>query len=90
MKRKGKITLVLSAIVAAGAVFAAWSILGRGTDSWKLVHFIRHIPNVTSDEFETMKAMNPKSRHQLDEEEAIRRFLAGDDSQPTEPSHKHE
>ena len=55
------------------------------TDSWKLVHFIRHLPRITSDELEEMKAMNPKSRHQMDDEEAVRRFLAGEDIQPTEP-----
>jgi mono/diheme cytochrome c family protein len=59
-------------------------------DSWKLVHFIRHLPGITSDELEEMKAMNPKSRHQMDEEEAARRFLAGEDIQPTEPGHKHD
>jgi mono/diheme cytochrome c family protein len=62
----------------------------QDTDSWKLVHFIRHLPNATPDELETMKGMNPKSRHQLDEEEAIRKFLAGDDSHTAEPSHKHD
>lgn len=62
----------------------------QDTDSWKLVHFIRHLPKIAPDELEEMKGMNPKSRHQLDEEEAARRFLAGDDSQPTEPSHKHD
>jgi mono/diheme cytochrome c family protein len=58
-------------------------------DSWKLVHFIRHLPNITPEELETMKTMNPKSPHQLEEEEAIRRFLEGDDSQPL-PSHGHD
>jgi mono/diheme cytochrome c family protein len=52
----------------------------QDTDSWKLVHFIRHLPNITVEELGSMKEMNPKSRHQLDEEEAIRRFLEGDDS----------
>ena len=58
-------------------------------DSWKLVHFIRHLPNITPEELATMKTMNPKSPHQLEEEEAIRRFLEGDDSQPL-PSHGHD
>ena len=56
------------------------------TDSWKLVHFIRHLPSITPDEIEKMKGMNPKSRQELEEEDAIRRFLAGEDVQP--PSHK--
>jgi mono/diheme cytochrome c family protein len=58
-------------------------------DSWKLVHFIRHLPNITTEEVEKMKAMNPKSPHELQEEEAIRRFLEGDDSVPA-PTHKHD
>jgi mono/diheme cytochrome c family protein len=57
-------------------------------DSWKLVHFIRHLPALTPDELQKMKAMNPKSAHQREEEEAIRRFLAGDDT-PLPEGHEH-
>jgi mono/diheme cytochrome c family protein len=56
-------------------------------DSWKLVHFIRYLPHITPEELEHMKAMNPKSPHELREEEAIRRFLEGDDS--LAPEHEH-
>ena len=59
-------------------------------DSWKLVHFIRHLPGITSKELEQMKGMNPKSRHEMEEEDAIRRFLAGEDVQPAQSNHKHE
>ena len=59
-------------------------------DSWRLVHFIRHLPNITPEELESMKSMNPKSKHELEEEEAIRRFLAGDDTESPSPSHKHD
>jgi mono/diheme cytochrome c family protein len=59
------------------------------TDSWKLVHFIRHLPSLTPDDLARMKAMNPKSRHEMEEEEAIRRFLAGEDS-PSSKIHKHD
>jgi hypothetical protein len=58
-------------------------------DSWKLVHFIRHLPNISVEELARMKGMNPKSKHELDEEEAIRRFLEGDDGDPPGPSHNH-
>src|SRR5436309_835393 len=51
-------------------------------DSWKLVHFIRHLPNITPEELGKMNGMNPKSPDELKEEEAIRKFLEGDDSQP--------
>ena len=46
--------------------------------SWKLVHFIRHLPKLTPEEIEKMEAMNPRSPEAADEEEAIRRFLAGE------------
>ena len=61
----------------------------KDMDSWKLVHFIRHLPNITDGELAEMKTMNPKGRHEMEEEEAIRRFLAGEDIQPTE-GHKHD
>lgn len=57
-------------------------------DSWKLVNFIRHLPHITTEELEMMKNMNPKSPRELEEEEQIRRFLQGDDSQPPETRHE--
>jgi hypothetical protein len=30
-------------------------------DSWKLVHFIRHLPTITQAELEEMEGLNPKS-----------------------------
>jgi mono/diheme cytochrome c family protein len=48
-------------------------------DSWKLVHFIRRLPEITDEELETMKRFNPVSRSDLEEEEQIRKFLAGED-----------
>jgi len=59
-------------------------------DSWKLVRFIRHLPQITAEEVERMKEMNPKSPADLEEEENIKRFLEGDDSPPSNERHKHE
>jgi mono/diheme cytochrome c family protein len=46
--------------------------------SWHLVHFIRHLPQLTEAELERMKDLTPRSpdeiRHELEEE----RFLNGD------------
>jgi len=45
--------------------------------SWELVHFIRHLPEITEDELVEMEMMNPVSRGELErlmEEEA---FLSG-------------
>jgi mono/diheme cytochrome c family protein len=72
----------------------AW---GTGTPegeeaSWALVHFIRHLPDLTDAELEKMKAMNPKSADEWREEEEARRFLEGGDPSPKKPAagpHKH-
>jgi mono/diheme cytochrome c family protein len=59
-------------------------------DSWKLVQFIRHLPSITPEELEQMKGMNPKSPEEFREEEAIKKFLEGDDAEVPVPAHKHE
>jgi mono/diheme cytochrome c family protein len=59
------------------------------TDSWKLVHFVRHLPSLSDDELARMKEMNPKTPADLKEEEEIKRFLEGGDSQPSNETHKH-
>jgi mono/diheme cytochrome c family protein len=58
-------------------------------DSWKLVHFIRHLPQMRKDELEQMKKLNPVSRHELEEEEEKRKFLQGEESEPSPTKHKH-
>jgi mono/diheme cytochrome c family protein len=62
---------------------------GRDLDSWKLVHFVRHLPNITAAELEEMRALNPRTREELEEEEKIRKFLEGKPSPPTALEHKH-
>jgi mono/diheme cytochrome c family protein len=71
----------------------AW---GTGTTegaeaSWALVHFIRHLPDLTDAELEKMKAMNPKSPDEWREEEEARRFLEGGEPspKPSAGAHKH-
>lgn len=58
-------------------------------DSWKLVHFIRHLPRLTPEELAQMKSLNPKSRHQLEDEAMFDRFLQGDDSAATQAGSGH-
>ncbi len=53
-------------------------------DSWELVHFIRHLPQVGEDEIAEMEKMNPRSPHEDEEEEESRKFLGGE-----KPSHAH-
>jgi mono/diheme cytochrome c family protein len=56
-------------------------------DSWKLVHFIRYLPQITADDLEEMKKYNPRNPAELQEEEELERFLRGEDIVPT--PHKH-
>ena len=58
-------------------------------ESWKLVHFIRHLPEITPEEIEEMKGLNPRTRAEFEEEEEIRRFLEGDDVSLAPRKHTH-
>jgi mono/diheme cytochrome c family protein len=58
-------------------------------DSWKLVHFIRHLPQVTLEEKKAMEKLNPKSPDDLREEEEEEKFLRGEDTNETAPEHHH-
>lgn len=57
--------------------------------SWKLVQFIRHLPDISPAEIEEMKELNPRTRAEFEEEEAIRRFLEGGETPPTPRQHEH-
>ena len=70
----------------------AWGSAGShdATQSWELVHFIRHLPKITAEDLAAMEDLNPKSRKELEEEEQTRRFLQGEGEAPAPPSeHKH-
>ena len=58
-------------------------------ESWNLVHFIRHLPEITLEEIEKMEELNPKTRAEFEEEEEIRRFLEGDEVPSVNQKHKH-
>ena len=58
-------------------------------ESWALVAFIRHLPQITSDEVAAMKKLNPKSPQELEKEERIRKYLAGEDEPASETGHEH-
>ena len=57
--------------------------------SWHLVHFIRHLPDVSEAELAEMEELNPRPpaeiRQQIEEE----RFLRGDDVISAEPAPTH-
>ena len=58
-------------------------------DSWKLVHFIRHLPQLTLEEKKAMEKLNPKSPDELREEQEEEKFLRGEDSNEPTPEHHH-
>ena len=48
---------------------------GNGQDSWKLVHFIRHLPHLGETERLEMEGYNPKGPEDRSEEEEENEFL---------------
>jgi mono/diheme cytochrome c family protein len=48
---------------------------GNGQDSWKLVHFIRHLPHLTVSERLEMERYNPKGPEDRAEEQEENEFL---------------
>jgi len=83
-------------VIHNGIRFTAMPAWGEGDpaedkDSWKLVHFIRHLPQLTPEELDQMKALNPKTQKDLEEEAAFSQFLQGDDSAAarTDSGHHH-
>lgn len=59
------------------------------SETWELVNFIRRLPALTPEEIAEMESLNPRSPKQLEEEEAIRRFLAGEDAPAAAASGAH-
>jgi mono/diheme cytochrome c family protein len=55
----------------------AWAEDHTEADDWKLVLFIRHLPRMTKEEAESMKALNPVSPMDMREEQQEREFLSG-------------
>jgi len=83
-------------IIHHGIRFTAMAAWGEGDPaedkgSWKLVHFIRHLPQLTTDELDQMKALNPKTKKDLEEEASFGHFLQGDDAAAarTDRGHHH-
>ena len=69
----------------------AW---GSGTDqdvqdSWKLVHFIRHLPALSPAEIKEMEKLNPKSPEDSEEERQEEQFLKGQTPATEAPKERH-
>jgi mono/diheme cytochrome c family protein len=58
-------------------------------DSWKLVHFIRHLPKLTIEEKKDMERLNPKSPEDIKEEQEEEKFLNGEDHNEPQIEHHH-
>jgi len=56
--------------------------------SWKLVHFIRHLPQLSFQEKKEMESLNPKTPDELKEEQEEENFLKGEDD-PHAAHHHH-
>jgi len=63
---------------------------GSQDDSWKLVLFIRHLPQLTMEERVEMERENPKGPHDREQEQEEQEFLGGAPvQQKPEPAHHH-
>ncbi|MCI0566590.1 MAG: cytochrome c [Acidobacteria bacterium] len=81
-------------IIHNGIRFTGMPAWGKGKpeedlDSWKLVHFIRHLPKLTPEELEEMKRHNPTTPREREQEQEFERFLQGEDVAPSGPAHQH-
>ena len=83
-------------VIHNGIRFTAMAAWGEGDPaqdmgSWKLVHFIRHLPQLTPEELNQMKALNPKTKKGLEEETASDQFLQGNGGTAarTDSGHHH-
>jgi len=60
--------------------------------TWRLVHFVRHLNDLTAEHLKEMEALNPKTPSELEEERQDREFLEGQgsDAPPAAPSLPHQ
>ncbi|HTL62643.1 MAG TPA: c-type cytochrome [Nitrospira sp.] len=61
----------------------------KDLDSWRLVHFIRHLPQLSQEELDEMKTLNPKTEKERLEEAAFDQFLRGEDAAATKADEGH-
>jgi mono/diheme cytochrome c family protein len=65
-----------------------WHVEGHEVDSWKLVHFVRHLPQVTPEELLEMEKLNPKGPEDRNEEREEEEFL-NQGTAPRPHAHHH-
>jgi len=66
----------------------AWGKAGdeNDEDTWKLVHFIRRLKDLTPEQIEDMEKMNPKSPDEIEEARQEQEFLRGGAEPPEQPA----
>jgi mono/diheme cytochrome c family protein len=70
----------------------AWGTADDGDanqDSWKLVLFIRHLPEMTEQEANSMQKLNPKTAEEWEEEKTEQEFLDGSAPSGSASPHHH-
>lgn len=68
----------------------AWGVDGVPEESWKLVHFIRHLPKLTEEELAEMERLNPRSPQEWRALEGEEEFLrGGNPPAPAAGGHHH-
>jgi len=70
-------------IIENGIRFTGMPAFGTGSadgegESWKLVHFIRHLPRLSEEERAHMESLNPRSPVEVRQEIEEERFLRGE------------
>ncbi len=80
-------------VIHYGIRFTGMPAWGKGApeddqESWKLVWFIRHLPDITPEEIAEMKRDNPITRAEFEQQQMLEKFLSGEDVEP-EASHHH-
>jgi hypothetical protein len=64
--------------------------VGDAADAWHLVLFMRHLPQITAEEFDEMKGLHPKTEADRAEEQQEQEFLKdGEASQNPGATHHH-
>jgi cytochrome c553 len=80
-------------IIENGVRFTGMPAFGGGhgsqDDTWKLVLFIRHLPQLSEQERVDMDRMNPKGPDDRDEEKDEQDFLGGEPVQQKAPAKHH-
>jgi mono/diheme cytochrome c family protein len=81
-------------IIENGVRFTGMPAFGGGPhsqdDSWKLVLFIRHLPQLTMEDRVEMERENPKGPHEHEEDQEEQDFLRGEPvQQKAAPEHHH-